>query len=69
MITVKYHCDWCGKEMSKLFYFTGSHIVIFGRYNYDNNAVKENEDSVCEECYNALKELRRTKQEQFLKEQ
>ena len=59
----KYYCDWCGKEMSKLFYFTGSHIVVFGRYYYDENAVTENEESVCEECYNDFRELRRTKQE------
>ena len=39
MITRKYYCDWCGKEMSKLFYFTGSHIVVFGRYNYDESAI------------------------------
>lgn len=63
MITQKYYCDWCGKEMSKLFYFTGSHIVVFGKYNYDERAVTENEDSVCEECYNDFKELRRSKQE------
>ena len=63
MVTRKYYCDWCGKEMSKLFYFTGSHMVVFGRYNYDENAVTENEEHVCEECYNDFKELRRTKQE------
>ena len=63
MITRKYYCDWCGKEMSKLFYFTGSHMLVFGRYNYDENAITENEEHVCEECYNAFKELRRTKQE------
>lgn len=56
----KYYCDWCGKEMSKLFYFTGSHMLVFGRYNYDEVV---NEEHVCEECYNAFKELRRTKQE------
>ncbi len=59
----KYYCDWCGKEMSKLFYFTGSHIVVFGKYHYDEMAVTEKEESVCEECYNDFKELRRSKQE------
>ena len=63
MITRKYYCDWCGKEMSKLFYFTGSHMLVFGRYNYDENGVTENEEHVCEECYNDFKELRRTKKE------
>ena len=59
----KYYCDWCGKEMSKLFYFTGSHIVVFGKYIYDERAATENEESVCEECYNDFKELRRSKKE------
>ena len=63
MITRKYYCDWCGKEMSKLFYFTGSHIVVFGHYNYDETAITDNEESVCEECYNDFKELRRSKKE------
>lgn len=63
MITRKYYCDWCGKEMSKLFYYTGSHLVIFGRFNYDETAIKENEDSVCEECYEEFKALRSSKKE------
>jgi len=49
MIKEKYYCDWCGKEMPKLFYFIGSHVVIFKRYH------DAYEDSICEECYEAFK--------------
>ena len=63
MIERRYYCDWCGKEMSKLFYFTGSHLIIAGRFSYDEDAASENEDCICKECYADYKELRRRKKE------
>ena len=62
MIKQKYYCDWCNNEMPKLNYFLGSHIIVCGHYNYDETAITDCEEHVCNECYEDFIKLRHEKE-------